>query len=243
MKTELKVTEGNGTLTIYEGAALPQLHPNKLKIDGNIKAVSAYLKQRLVTHVDGLQKPTKELAVIIVDEQDLTISLKLDPNNPHGTEVTGKLQLNKDLTDIGIYVGQANYKKYSREELVRFVKLCRRFFPNKAENEKLLAALQTLSLNGTTSLNQSNDNRGNKGTSFVKTLDTENIPKFFFLELPIYNGFPAQKFNVEICLDSSESAVHFWLESVELIELLETTKADIFSEELKPYSDFAIIYK
>jgi hypothetical protein len=90
--------------------------------------------------------------------------------------------------------------------------------------------------------NDAADNRGNRFNSFDKKI-TANIPEDFILNIPIFKGQDYKKFRVEIILDSTDGSTKFWMESVELEELIAIESERILKAELESCSDYVVIWK
>lgn len=241
MKSELVISPKGDTINILEGKALEPKHPERLRITGQIESVNAYLNARRGTSQPegALQYINKDLAVITMDEALMTITLDVDPNHPFGTEVVGKLEFNPDL--LVWFINKD--KQFTREQLITLLKFNRRFFADASQHRIMLDAYQKLNLTGQTNVKNESDSRGNKDSAFKKTIDSSTIPTEFSLLIPVFKGQPAKKFRVEVCLDATDASVRFWFESVELIEIIETDKKEIFNNQVAGYTDFAIIWK
>ncbi len=241
MKTELQISPAGDTLTILEGKALELLQPKQLKLAGNILSVGKFIAMRGLNGKNGkgLQLIDPALAVVIVNEADMSILLQLDPNNAHGTEVLGKLELTDELKQFHINTS----KLFTREELIKLLRFNKRFFNNADLHADLLKSYQTMQIKTASELKQESDTRGNKGMNFNKTVDSANIPTEFVLHIPVFKGFDSKVFRVEICLDATDSSVRFWFESVELNELIIIERDQIFEEQLKECSAFPIIHQ
>jgi hypothetical protein len=228
-------------LTIREGKALEEKHPEKLVIKGRIETVRRYLDARRATlQAPGrLQHIDKDLAVITIDEDALSIHLDVDPNNVFGTEVTGQMQHNPYLASFNI---NKNHK-FSRESFMELLKFSRRFFNDRVEHENVLNAVKRLKVSSTSDISQDSDNRGNKEAIFKKSVDSASIPNSFTLLIPIFKGQISRKFSVDLCLEVTDAGVKFYLESVELVELTEQDRKSIINAELANYTDFCTIWK
>lgn len=232
----------NGSaLTILEGKALDPKHPLSLKITGQIESVYTYLTSRRGTlqPAISLQHIDKDLAVITMDEAAMTITMDVDPNHPFGTLVVGKLEFNPELNAWCINKD----KQFTREQLITLLKFNRRFFADPAQHAIMMDAYQKLNLTGQTNLKNESDGRGNKDQAFKKTIDSSTIPTEFSLEMSVFKGQPKRKFRVEICLDATDASVRFWFESVELIEIIEVDRKEIFNKQVEGYPDYCIIWK
>lgn len=234
---KLNVTPNGDTLTVLYGNALEQKQPNTIKFEGDIKTVSNFLKVRRSKGA-GYQSIDVAKAVIIVDKFNRTIELFTDPENTFGASIKGKLELSNELKAFSIN----ELRKFTRTELVAIIKMNRIYFENREKHLEILTAFQKIESTVNYSAKDGSDDRGNKERQFVKNVTT-NAPMSFTLRLPIFKGFEAQSLSVEVCLDIEEGTAKFWLESVQLNELLQTCVEEIFNNELNEAKDFVIINK
>lgn len=234
---EVNVTVKGDTLTVLEGKVLDQKPPEKISIVGDIKSVSSFLSVRTGSGT-GTQTIDKSKAVVIVDKKALTIELLIDPENHYGATVLARLEKSDELAPFHINQN----KTFSKEELVKLIKFNKIFFDAPTKHSEMLIAFQKVSSTVNIRANDSADDRGNKERAFVKEVTT-NAPTEFILNIPIFKGFDAVRFRVEVCLDVTEGSARFWFESVELHELMQTTIDIIFNEELKSAEGFVIINK
>lgn len=240
MKSEIKVSPSGDTLTILEGKALDPKYPSQIKLSGNIESVSNFLKKRYHGLVGkGLQEVDKERAVVIVHSDKMNMVLLVDAENPFGTTVFGSLEHTEDLKTFHINDNHL----FSREAMIKLLKFSKRHFADPLKHEELINAYMKLNITGSTEYKKESDDRGNKDLAFKKTIASQNIHAGFVLEMPIFKGQNVEKFRVDICLDVTDASVSFWFESVELVELIELRKTQIFDEQLKSCQDFVIIHK
>lgn len=234
------VLEGN-ELTIREGKAadpLPLKEPKILAISGDIHSVSNFLRERQSGH--SSQAVDKNKAVVTVDKTARTIMLQLDPENHYGATIAGKLELSPELAQFGIN----QEKRYNRQSLVNLLKFNRFYFEDKNAHAALLQAFYKLRIKSETELQQERDNAGNgKNSVEIKVVEDSGFPRTFVLTVPIFKGFPAQKIEVEICFEVLDGAISFWLESIGLKEVIDSSIDEIFSEELKSCAGFVVINK
>jgi len=232
---EINVTAKGDTLTVLQGETLKLMPPEKISISGDIKSVSKFLGVR-ITAGSGTQSIDKSKAVVMVDKKAMTIKLLIDPENHYGATVTGKLEKSDELQNFCINQN----KTFTKEELVKLIKFNKLYFQNADKHAEMLLAFQKVSSTVNISSKDSSDDRGNKERDFVKQV-TSNAPTEFILNIPIFKGFPASTFRVEVCLDVTEGSARFWFESVELHEIIMRTIDDIFDVELQSSVGFVII--
>lgn len=242
----LNAPEG-ASLTILEGKVLEPKHPVPIKIAGHITAPTEFLKKRFRDRLDMasspnngniLQKVDVAAAVLIVDEDKMSITLRLDPEHPFGTEITGTLEFTSYLE--GFHINTP--KQFSRPELTKLLRFWKQLFRDEDKYEELLRAYQVFDFKALIEAGQADDTRGNKNHTISKKLTT-NLPESFVLRLPIFKGQKPEEFRVEICIDTTEGSAKFTFESPELSALIDQRKIEIFEEQLKEFQDFVIIRK
>lgn len=244
-KLELAINNLDGKpITILEGKALEEKAPVKIEISGDIKTVSSFIAKRKLANSQldanpGLQTINPDRAIVTVDKAGLSITLELDPESVYGTEVTAKLEMEPELLKFGIETG----RKFTQQELIKLLKYGKRWFADQAAHESLLLAYMKLDVKVTADLtNAAPDGRGNRSNTFEKKV-TSNVPEDFIMSIPIFKGQEYKKFRVEICLDSTDGSTKFWLESVELAELIQIESERILKDELESCNDYVVIWK
>ncbi|HTI94706.1 MAG TPA: hypothetical protein VL727_29145 [Puia sp.] len=234
----LKVENASGEIVIREGEAVPVKPPQKVRLIGNISSVKEFLDKRTAINGSVLQKLDKQSAVIVVDEDHLTISLYLDPENADGTEIIGKLEFTEYLSQFKINGSET----FTQAQLVKILRFSKQLFETPDKHEALLRAYQSFDFSVAIKAASEQDQRGNKSGSLQKIITT-NLPQDFILYLPVFKGKPRESFRVEICYDTTDASIRFWFESPELKALIDQRKIEIFEEELKDYKDYVIIRK
>lgn len=247
MKPDIHLFPGGDAVTILEGKTLDPKPPVKIAVTGHITAPAEFLKKRFRDRIDAganpnnghvLQKVDIKSAILVVDEDKLTISLLMDPENPYGTEIIGRLEYTPYLDGFHINTD----KQFSRPELTKLLRYSRLLFRDEDKYEELLKAYQTLDLKAFIEARQEDDTRGNKNYSLSKKVST-NLPESFVLRLPIFKGQRPEEFRVNICIDTTEGSARFNFESPELKEIIDQRKIEIFEDQLKEFQDFVIIRK
>lgn len=234
---DVNVTVKGDSLTVLEGKILETKPPEKIAIAGDIRSVSSFLSVRM-KEGKGTQEIDKSKAIVIIDKKKLTIQLLIDPENHYGANVLGTLEKSDELAPFHINQN----KTFSKEELVKLIKFNKIYFDDYGKHAEMLLAFQKISSTVNIKANDSTDDRGNKERAFVKEVTT-NAPTEFILNIPIFKGFDAVRFRVEVCLDVTEGSARFWFESTELHELMQTKVDIIFNEELQSAKGFVIINK
>ena len=237
-KIDLTVMTDGNEVVIREGKALPLQEPKKIEIAGDIKSVAAYLNGR---HANGqmgvgLQEVDKRKVLVLVSKQAGTITLMLDANSIYGTVITGKLEASDEVKKFAVNTETL----YTKEQMVKLVKFSRVYFDDKDGHDTLLKSLMAMRIKTESDLRSEKDNRGNMNVGIDKKV-TGDIPQGFALVIPVFKGFEAKKIWVEICYDVTDSSIRFWLESVELNDIIQRETDAIFADQLVSCEDFVII--
>jgi len=195
----------NGVVTIFEGIAPKQAEQSAVKINGNIKSVLAYLTQR---------KPNKDTSHIEVDRQNGTIVLFEDEHSSFGKTISGKVELNKKLSELGINKD----KKYTPKELVKILKFNKFLFDSPQEVDKVIEKIQKLQIKVSSTIGKTQATQGGSiSNEYSKTVESDLHSLQMNCEL--YSGGEKVKFTVEIWLDVEGQNVQYWFESVTYAEL------------------------
>jgi hypothetical protein len=242
-KVALHVNNAEGNEFILRlGEAPDQQPPLKVAISGDISTIGNFLVKR---DADGggynTQAVDKSKLLVLVDREARTILLDLDPENPYGAQFLGQLELSTELKEFKINEEDKN-AMFTRERLIKLLRFNRHYFASADKHAILLSAYQTFNAQAFINMSASSDNRGNKSASYDKEIKT-GLPEEFTLYLPIFKGQKKETFRVEICMDVTDGGAKFWFESVELKELIENRRDEIFQDQLKHCKDFVVIYR
>lgn len=221
------------TLTILEGEAreqLPLIAPNKVHINGTISAPSEFYKKRKALH--NLDK-----CHILYSILSGSITLVVDENyETENYKVSGKLEKNSEFTKFQINSAVS----IDPSEMMKLLKFNRVYFPDKAENSKIVTALSTFKAKVTQEYEKSDNQTGVARQSLDSRIEHE-LQESFMLEIGIFKGQPKSKFKVMVCLEVRNGGVKVYLESVELVDLEKKMLEDIIALELKNFEDIVCI--
>lgn len=224
--------EGTKEIVIRHGQAENIHEPLSLSIDkATIKAPGLYMQ-----HLSKHNKLVLATALAIITKEEGKISFRSDPYDIFGNQVVGVLELNEKLKNLGINTS----KRYTREELVSFLRLNRLLFPDKDKHEALLASVRKFNAEVTQQLAAGNNNRGTKNSDFSQKIEAGDVPFDMTIAVEIFKGMPKKSFIVEICLDATDGSVRFWFESPDLADLIESTREEVLDEERKHFTDAGV---
>lgn len=226
-KVNITLADGQKEVTVIllEGEAAPHVLPESVKIEGDINAVMDFI----LTRENTLDK---NQAVILFNEENGEISLNSNPAHPHRTIVLAKVSEHPDLSEF--HINETKY--FALKELEKLIRMFRFYFPDKDSHLQLTGQLKSFTASVYSDLKNESDNRGNKSQAFNKKVESD-LAAEFILHIPIFKGQPAVTFRVEICYDVTDSAVRFWLESVELFELEKEAVKNAFAPQLQAFKE------
>lgn len=223
-----KLEGKDGVLRVqHQTIETPRVHKHDtVNIDGTISAVGNFIEKRL----DG-DKPQDDLlrCHVLFSYRNREITLVTREHVPSlGSQIGGKLVINPDFEKLGINTT----KIFSVKELTKHVRMNRFFFESKEQHEKILHGLQNFTAKVNADIKKINDNRGNIEDVYKTTLQS-NAELSFNVLMPVFIGEPAKSIKVEISCEADNSAIRFWLESPDLIELTQKDTKSIIDAELQ----------
>ena len=213
-----------------EGVALPLREPITVHIVGEIDAPLRYAKQLIEK-----EGANPNLMVVTHKRKEGCIRLNTNRNNHFHDVIEGKVLINPDLTTFDIN----SERMYTQGELKSIIRLSRRFFRSRDEYEKLLGGLHEFIAKASIEVEAKDDRKGNVKNSYSKQ-SIVNITLSFTLDMPVHSGGESKTFLVEILADVTDGSVRFWLESADLIDIIEDEKSSIVTENLVGLSELGI---
>lgn len=223
----------NPVITIRKGDAPKQLDaikPNKVHLSGTIGAPAEFYNKRKALH-------DKNKCHVLYSVLGGKIILVVDENFENDNyKVVGTIEDNSDLTQFKINTGN----QFEPKDLLKLLKFNGVYFESKTEHSKICLALQNFKAKVATSLENSNDLRGEKLNNLHSKI-THDLQESFVLDIQIFKGQPKTKFKVDVCLELRAGEVYVYLESVQLKDLEKSTKEGILRDELDKFTDIVCI--
>lgn len=230
MAEEKKVTlnplPGQTVVIWKEGTEENPEKPLQIKIDGHLKAPGLYLDAK-----KDLFKPLD--CHCIIDQTNLSVKFFGNDTNLRRTEISGQLKPYKLLQIFNIN----GDNKFKSDILAKTLRKYPFLFNDVAELQRLINALINFSAKITVLIENRNDNQGNTKRS-LETAAESQVPRVITFKSPLFEGEEEKVFNVNICCEATSGTIDFFFESPELIQLLETEKADLLEEQAKIFRDF-----
>lgn len=233
-KLELNFAEGisKAEIVIREVEKVNELDikaPLKLSIKGVIGSVSEFLSKRK----DQEDQINQKRCHILVNREKISIELIFNENDEYQTgSIKGTLEEHPKYKEFGINSG----KVWTPTELGMFFKMNRSFFPDKAENMKLVTELMNFTAKVNSSIERSAKENGDRTDNFAQTVNS-NLPASFTLTIPIFKGTTAESLEVETFAQVNGRDIAFVLLSPAANQTMEDIRDKVIDEQLQKISD------
>lgn len=233
MKTEqihINGLSGN-QITFREGKARDEFIPKPMTIKGIIDAPYRYIQKQknsfpFLSPAVGDVNDKVILAHLIVNREEMTITLIVDPKAEAPDTVVGKLELHEDFVKFGINSGT----EYTTTGLAELVKMNRSFFKDRETAMSLVKELRSFKAKVDKQLEKTSDDKANYTLHKSQAVDS-NIPDSFYLNVPVFKGQPARVFQVEINI--SPESLNCSLVSPEVNDYVSAEKNKIIDDQVK----------
>lgn len=227
-QTRINITPTGSELTIRYGEAEDILHDKSIVIAGTLKAPFQFLQGRGTLN--------QEKTHLLIHGKTGLLKLVVNDTDPHTSHVVeGSITKDSQLQDFQIN----STKRWTVRDFLKFIRERRYHFDSKDEHDKLLANLRKWGATVETLVKEHNDNTGNSLFQLeTKVQKAEGFVPSFTLNMPTFQGYPKEKFKVEIGLDPKTTGVDLYLISDDLIELEFKVKEKILADELKNFDKY-----
>jgi len=225
---DLNITLPDGTkeLILRTGDAEKIAYPKGIKIDGILAAPYQFYEGKKPEAKDchiQIKKDTGHIALFILDT---------DPNS--SSLITGRLYKDTYFEQWGINTE----KRWTVSAFLKHIKMQRTFFTEKTECDAMVQSLQNWNAKVELVIKNHNDNSGNSLSLLERKVSDIELKTKFSLSIPIFQGYPKQKFTVEIGLDPKSSSVELYLFSNDLFALEIEHREKLIDEELSKFNGF-----
>lgn len=220
-------------LVIREGAAPKELEPKapiKTDLSGVIGAVVEYLTKRINT---GQFEQNNCHILVNRDKVEITLIINEADEYTRG-KVVGKLGYNPKFVEFGINGG----KVWTPTELGLFIKMNRAFFPDRAENMKLVSVLMNFTADVNNKIERAVKENGNRTDNFAQVVNS-NLPEKFTIQMPIFKGMQPETIEVETFAQVNGREVSFILLSPGAQVTLEELRDKVIDEQLDKVREIA----
>lgn len=230
LKVDISTKNNELIITHREGKAPDIEVPQQVVFTGNIDSPGNYFidrnKRKLIN---------KDCSHVIINRRGGSITLIVNEESSKKTIITGVLKRNPDLENFGIWT-----KYYSHDEIIKFLRKNKRFFKDKEQFDNLMKSLSDFQFSREITGKIKNDRKGNIEDNFKQSVN-QNVHLEFTLMIPLFEGMDAPTFHAELFPEITDGGNRWWIESVELLDLLESETDAILYEEEKRFTDILIL--
>lgn len=189
--TEMNIEDGKD-IVIRFGDALPLQEPKYVSIHGTIDAPARWVEKRKDDIVSAD-------AHVLVDRDQMTITLNTDENSAYMDQIVGTLTLSTEMQEFGINTGEY----MSCFDMADRIKQLSTYFETQQEAMKLVTELRSFKAKIDKELELSDDKRGNQTIMRAQTVES-NLPKSFKVNMPIFKGTEKRTFEVEVEINPND---------------------------------------
>lgn len=239
-QTHLNIQAEDGQVEIIHryGQAPQVQEPKQVSLSGTIEAPSEYFEKR-----EKAGKIDTDKAHLEVDQNAGTIALYCNPHHPMGETIRGKITMNPLLRKMRINDFSGN--KFNESDFILLIKETRSLFSEQKEAMNLVDKINNLEMEVNKKIDRSDNERGGRKDFYEQTCEDE-LPAGFNLSTNIFVGSidetQEHTFYVEIKYHYG-SQLHFWLESPEMEDIVDTVMEKTLGEEINKFEEkIPVIY-
>lgn len=228
-QTHFHLPQGQETIVVREGAAETFAYPKGIQIAGILAAPWQFYagKTAKLTALDCHLRIEKDKGTITL------IVLDTDARGSSST-ITGSLKSDGVLDSWKINTEH----RWTVSSLTKHLMMNKSFFADRSECDTMIKSLRNWNANIETVIRQHNDNTGNSLSVLEKKVRDVELKQKFQLHIPIFQGYPKEKFTVEVGLDPKSNTVEIFLYSEELFALTIDRRESILDAELAKFDEF-----
>ena len=202
-----------------------------IEISGNINSVVRFLEKNQEQF-----KTQSDDYFIQVCRDGMFISLQFNQRNPYDegkSEVTGRLELSREMAEWKINTGQP----WDHKTLSEFIKMRRSYFSDRTIAMKLSSELANIKIKTEKEFEKSDNNRGDFKAVLAQKVIQSNIPDGFTLNIPVFKGFPKASINIELYVNPNTFNVT--LVSPEVEDYITENADAIINDNIKAIAEIA----
>lgn len=216
--SEVVVRQGEAPILLEDKAPLHET------ILGTIGTPSEYLSKRLDTG-----QFCEEESLIIVNREKISIRLSINEFDAYNVRhISGILEYHPKFLSFKI---NSSYV-WSPVELGTFIKMNTFFFLDNEERMKLVTTLMNFTARVNHSLEKVVRENGDRTDNFSQVVES-NLPKSFFLKIPIFKGQEPETIEVETFAQINGREVGFLLLSPGANQIEESIRDSVIDAELE----------
>lgn len=207
------------------------IYENRVSITGTISSPANFIVKRLNQDDEkrsNVQYSYRSRFIKLETNENFSAF----PGHVSGYNIIGALFENPLIKDFEINTE----KTFNISSLTKHLRNRKPWFADEKEYEDLILRLQSFTAKINGEIKQINDRNGNIEDSYKTTLES-NHQNRFNVKMPVFIGQPDQTFKVEIACEARNRTVEFWIESTDLLVLLEKDTKAIIDTQLARFPE------
>lgn len=228
-QTHFHLAPGQNEVVVRQGAAETFVYPKGISISGILAAPWQFYAGK-IPKLEPLDCHLR------IENDKGTITLVVLDTDARGSTstITGSLKPDGVLESWKINTEF----RWTVSSLTKHLMMNKSFFADRTECDVMIKSLRNWNANIETVIRQHNDNTGNSLSVLEKKVRDVELKQKFQLHIPIFQGYPKEKFTVEVGLDPKSNAVEIFLYSEELFALTIDRRESILDAELAKFDGF-----
>ncbi|HEX8656515.1 MAG TPA: hypothetical protein VF690_03230 [Hymenobacter sp.] len=223
-----------GVITLLQGQApAPLQAPARLAYNGRLDTPRLFLTPKEANY-DKLQCTFE-----VHSEQGAVRFIGTEKSHESADIITGKLVASEAIEQFKLNTGE----RWTVAQLVELVKRMRPYFATQEAQVALITHLKNWSVAVLKQFEEVQNQDGNARRSVAIKVEGQ-MPLPFVLNLPIYKGYPKERFEVEFGVDAEAGNVKLYLDSPQLLDLLLEKKEEYIKTEVDYFTQWgcSVIY-
>jgi len=212
---------------------LPVLEPSKVEISGQISAPYSFLEKRWNAEDAQIDHNRTHL---LVNRDALNMELVINETDTRNSKrISGKIELSRQFKSFGINTD----REFDPEDLGNFFRINRCYYDGtKEECMTLVSTLKGFKATIQTEVEREIKDNGSV-TDVYKKVVNSNLPKSFFVKIPIFKGAAPERIEIEIIARVSGRDVALSLISADAETIIEEVRDKLIDDQLDKIKELA----
>lgn len=224
--TPENATEGIFTVLTGEAAKALQ-HPAKLTYAGRLDTPRLFLTPKQANY-----NPT-QCTFEVDGENNRVRFVGTEKSHESVDTITGVLVPSEAINQFKLNSGE----RWTVPALIELVKRMRPYFATQEAQLALITHLRNWSIGVNKLFEEASSQDGNARRAVTVRVEGQ-APSPFVLNLPIYKGYPKERFEVEFGVDAEGNAAKLYMDSPQLLDLLLEKKEEYMLQEADYFTGF-----
>lgn len=211
---------------------LPVLEPSKVEIAGQITAPFDFLEKRWNAEDGQIDHNRTHL---LVNRDALRMTLIVNETDERNLKkIVGSVTLSRQYVGFGINTD----KEFDPIDLGNFFRINRTYFDSKEDNMALVTLLKSFKAKIQTDVEREIKDNGSVTDVYKKVVDS-NLPKSFFVKIPIFKGTEPERIEIEIIATVNGRDVSLSLISPDAASIVEDVRDKLIDGQIEKIREIA----